>query len=79
VMYLALIGDARRRSWLWAVLLAAGLELAMLLTPYPQFFTIPVTALFVTVTLTAHIIFGVALGLASRGWASQSTILGAPA
>src|ERR1700676_1319003 len=38
VMYLALVGDARRRSWLWAVLLATGLELAMLLTPYPQFF-----------------------------------------
>lgn len=63
VMYLALIGDARRRSWLWAVALAAGIELAMLLTPYPGFFSIPVTALFVAVTLTAHVIFGVALGL----------------
>lgn len=69
VMYLALVGDASRRSWLWAVLLATGLELAMLLTPYPQFFAIPVTALFVAVTLTAHLVFGVVLGLLTRRWA----------
>jgi hypothetical protein len=66
VMYLALIGDAHRRSWLWAVLLASGLELAMLLTPYPQFFAIPLTALFVAITFTAHLFFGVALGLVTR-------------
>jgi hypothetical protein len=72
VMYVAMIGDARRRSWLWAVLLATGLELAMLLTPYPQFFAIPVTALFVAVTLTAHLIFGMALGLVTRRWASAT-------
>jgi hypothetical protein len=68
VMYLALIGDARRRSWLWAVLLATGLEIAMLVTPYPQFFAIPVTSLFVAVTLSAHLIFGVTLGLTARWW-----------
>jgi hypothetical protein len=72
VMYLALIGDARKRSWLWAVLLAAGIELAMLLTPYPGFFSIPVTALFVAVTLTAHVIFGVTLGNSSRWFARAS-------
>jgi hypothetical protein len=71
VMYLALIGDARRRSWLWAVMLATGLELAMLLTPYPQFFAIPVTALFVAVTFTAHLVFGVALGLVTKWWAGR--------
>lgn len=71
VMYLALIGDARRRNWLWAVLLAAGLELAMLLTPYPQFFSIPVTRSFVAATLAAHVIFGVALGLASLTWSRR--------
>lgn len=71
VMYLAMIGDASRRSWLWAVLLASGLELAMLLTPYPQFFAIPLTALFVAVTFTAHVIFGVALGLVAKWWAVQ--------
>jgi hypothetical protein len=66
VMYMAMIGDARRRSWLWAVALAAGLELAMLFTPYTGFFGINFTARFVVVTLLAHLIFGVALGLYSR-------------
>ena len=66
VMYMAMIGDAARRSWLWAVLLAAGLELAMLFTPYPGFFAIRVTALFVAVTLSAHLLFGATLGLYAR-------------
>ena len=66
VMYVAMIGDARRRGWLWAVLLAMGLEMAMLLTPYPQFFAIPLTALFIAVTFTAHLIFGVVLGLLTK-------------
>jgi hypothetical protein len=62
IMYMALIGDALRRSWLWAIALAVGLELGMLFTPYPRFFGITPAALFVTVTLAAHLIFGVALG-----------------
>lgn len=78
VMYIALVGNPSRRHWAWAVLLPVGLELGMLLTPYPQFFGIPVGALFVAVTLTAHLIFGVVLGLATRGlWsisAQRSTI-----
>lgn len=66
VMYLALVGDGHRRSWLWAIALAAGLELAMLFTPYTQFFGIGLTAKFVIVTLAAHIIFGIVLGLYVR-------------
>ncbi|HEY8665852.1 MAG TPA: hypothetical protein VIL86_04260 [Tepidisphaeraceae bacterium] len=66
IMYLAMIGDARRRSWLWAVALAVGLELAMLFTPYPGMFGITVGKQFIIVTLTAHLIFGVALGLCVR-------------
>lgn len=62
VMYLALIGDPRRRSWLWAVVFAVGIEILMLLTPYASAFQIRVTALFVAVTLTAHMIFGCCLG-----------------
>jgi hypothetical protein len=68
IMYLAMIGNARRRSWWWAVALATGLELAMLLTPYPAFFAIPVTPTFIAVTLTAHLVFGVTLGLSLRSW-----------
>jgi hypothetical protein len=63
VMYLALVGDASRRSWLWAVVFATGLELAMLFTPYTSYFGIHMTAKFVIATLAAHVIFGVTLGL----------------
>ena len=66
VMYLALVGDAARRPWGWAVLLAIGLELGMLLTPYPGYFGIRLTSTFVVVTLAAHLIFGVVLGLSAR-------------
>lgn len=73
VMYLALLGDANRRSWLWAIALAVGLEIAMLVTPYTSLFAIRMTVLFVAVTLIAHMIFGITLGLLarrmSRGWA----------
>jgi len=55
IMYMAIIGDPARRSWVWAVALAAGIELAMLFTPYPGFFAIAVTMAFVIVTLSAHI------------------------
>jgi hypothetical protein len=64
VMYLAMIGNPLRRHWAWAVLMALVLELGMLLTPYPHVFGIPVTTRFVSVTVAAHAIFGVGLGLA---------------
>lgn len=63
LMYVALIGDATKRHWGWAVVFAVGLELAMLFTPYPAFFHIPLTAKFVIVTLLAHLIFGIVMGL----------------
>jgi hypothetical protein len=66
VMYVAMMGNAAKRGWGWAVLMAAGLELGMLFTPYPGVFGIPLTARFVAVTLTAHIIFGVVMGLTAR-------------
>ena len=66
VMYMAMIGDAGRRSWWWAIALAVGLELAMLFTPYTKFFGINLTARFVVVTLIAHLVFGIALGIYSR-------------
>jgi hypothetical protein len=66
VMYMALVGDASRRSWLWAIVLAVGLELAMLFTPYTSFFGIGLTVRFVVATLSAHLIFGIVLGLYAR-------------
>jgi len=75
VMYMALIGEARLRSWLWAVALAAGLELAMLFTPYTRFFGINMTTRFIVVTLLAHLIFGIALGIYTKRRAIQWALL----
>jgi hypothetical protein len=66
VMYVALIGNPSRRSWWWGVTMATGIEAALLLSPYGKFFGIPVTALFVAVTLTAHLIFGAMMGWYAR-------------
>lgn len=66
VMYLAIVGDASRRHWGWAVLLATGIEAGLLLSPYTGFFGIGLSGLFVAVTLTAHIIFGITLGRTAR-------------
>jgi hypothetical protein len=66
VMYVALVGHASRRHWAWAVLFAVGLELGMLFTPYPIFFGIALTPKFVVITLAAHLVFGVVLGLSAR-------------
>lgn len=71
VMYLAMIGDSARQHWAWAVLMAVGLELGMLLTPYPQVFHIPITPRFIVVTAAAHAIFGVVLGIFVR-WLARS-------
>jgi hypothetical protein len=62
-MFVAMVGCATRRNWGWAIVMAAGLELGMLFTPYPSVFGIPLSARFVWVTLTAHAIFGIAMGL----------------
>ena len=76
VMYIAMIGHPAKRHWLWGVAMAVGLELGMLLTPYPNTFGISVTSLFIAVTLVAHLIFGVAMGLGTHrlqtGFARQS-------
>jgi hypothetical protein len=75
VMYLAIIGDRTKRHWAWAILFALGLELAMLATPYPTVFNIAVTPRFVLVTVAAHAIFGIGLGLSIRWLARQSKCL----
>ena len=62
VMYVALLNKPSIRSWGWGVLMAVGIEAAMLVTPYASYFSIPLTMTFIYVTLTAHTIFGAALG-----------------
>ena len=78
VMYLAIVGDGRRRHWAWAVAFALVLELGMLFTPYPAVFNIPVTARFVIVTVAAHAVFGVGLGLSIRWLAHRLRPLSQP-
>jgi hypothetical protein len=39
----------------------------MLFTPYPKFFGIALTPTFVVVTLAAHLMFGVVMGLSALG------------
>jgi hypothetical protein len=70
-MYIAMIGNPTRRHWAWAVAMALALEIGMLLTPYPQVFNIAVTTRFIAVTVAAHTIFGVGLGLAVRAIARR--------
>lgn len=78
IMYLALVGNPSRRHWAWAVVMAVGIEIAMLVTPYTRAFGIPVTPVFVAATLAAHLIFGVALGLFSRKYWPASHDLTVP-
>ena len=66
VMYVAMVGDSARRHWTWAIVMALALELGMLLTPYPTVFGIPITLRFVVVTVAAHALFGIGLGLSTR-------------
>lgn len=83
IMFIALVGAATRRTWVWAVAFAVGLELAMLGSPYATVFTIALTATFVAVTLLAHLIFGVCLGLFAwqheRAWPPRPAKTPAPA
>jgi hypothetical protein len=74
VMYVAMIGNPTRRHWAWAVVMALALELGMLLTPYPQVFNIPMTTRFIMVTVAAHAIFGIGLGLTVRWLATLGAL-----
>jgi hypothetical protein len=71
VMYVALLGDPRGKSWWWGVVMAVGIELMLLLTPYTVFFGIGLTAAFVVATLAAHLIFGAVMGSTVRAWANS--------
>jgi hypothetical protein len=64
------IGSARQpavagsawRPVAWATLMAVGIELCLLASPYARYFGIQPTPRFIVVTLVAHVIFGVGLG-----------------
>jgi hypothetical protein len=50
------------RPVLWAAVMAVGIEVCLLTSPYAGFFGIHLTTRFVVVTMAAHIIFGLGLG-----------------
>lgn len=77
VMFAALLGGAALRyrcGWLWAIVMAVGIEACMLVSPYPKYFSIVLNTRFVTVTLFAHLIFGAAMGLYFAWYARAWTL-----
>ncbi len=64
IMFLALAHPARPLLLvLYAALFAMGVEVLLLLTPYANFFGLQMNARFLFLTASAHLIFGIALGL----------------
>lgn len=80
LMYMAMVGDPSKRHWAWAVVMALVIELGMLFTPYTRAFGIPMGQQFLFATATAHLIFGIVLGLTSRKmWRIENAPSFAPA
>ena len=87
VMFAAVYAGGRRAveavakdGWptvVWAMLMAVGIEICLLVSPYTNFFDIHLTARFVTVTMVAHVIFGVGLGVAFAWLARRWRLAGA--
>jgi hypothetical protein len=64
---------ARTAAWrpvLCATLMAAGVELCLLASPYGKFFNIHMTPRFVVVTMLAHVVFGLGMG-ACFAWCAR--------
>ena len=64
IMFLCLVPRFGPRALLWgAVAWALFVEVMLLLTPYPGYFGLPLNGRFIFLTASAHLIFGVVLGL----------------
>lgn len=64
IMFLALAVRPTRATLFWgAVTWAMFVEAMLLLTPYTKFFGLPFNGRFIFLTATAHLIFGIALGI----------------
>ncbi|MFN8610669.1 MAG: hypothetical protein U0931_24220 [Vulcanimicrobiota bacterium] len=62
LMYLALAGPRVRQGSWGAIVFALAVEAGLLLSPYPEFFNLPINLRFVAITLSAHLVFGAVLG-----------------
>lgn len=75
IMFLALVPKPSSRKLFWgAVLFALAVEMILLATPYPRFFGLALDRRFVALTLSAHLIFGAAMGLWLR-WRFAATAM----
>ena len=64
IMFLALTRWRSRRMMFWgAVAWALFIEIMLLLTPYANFFGLAVNGRFLFLTVSAHLVFGIVLGL----------------
>ena len=67
IMFLAMVRRPNPRVLFWgAVTWALFIEVMLLLTPYPKFFGLALNGKFLFLTASAHLIFGIALGLWCR-------------
>lgn len=67
IMFLAMVWRASATSLFWgAIAWALFIEAMLLLTPYTRFFGLPLDARFVALTVSAHLVFGIVLGLWCR-------------
>ena len=67
IMFLALVPKANPRILFWgAVAWALFVEGALLMTPYAKFFGLKLDARFIFLTVSAHLIFGIVLGVLLR-------------
>jgi hypothetical protein len=79
VMFLALVSRPSARNLFWgAILFALGVELILLCTPYPRFFGLAFDQRFIALTLSAHLIFGIALGILCRRRTVELTLQSLP-
>ena len=70
MMYAAMVSKPR---WWTAVAWGLTLELAMLLTPYAEVFGYKVNSKFLSITIGAHVVYGLALWFALRYWLGGGT------
>lgn len=68
IMFLAAVWRSSPKFLFWgAIAWAMFVETVLLVTPYPKFFGLPFDGRFIVLTLTAHLVFGIALGI----WCSK--------
>jgi hypothetical protein len=76
IMLLAMIFRPTQKRLFWgAVAWALVVEFILLQTPYPTFFKLPLNGFYYFATASAHLIFGIALGLWLRRRIPASAIL----